>query len=146
MGIFGKTMEKISGQVADLLVEMYPNLDKVIRFHEEENFNEWFALLWDLHKWNLDPISIYTDHISVVKSKVKKIANTIDNYEGLEDLGYFTLVMTDENEYHLLDGYHRLALAKRRDIKFIDKAVYWHKGQNSHPNCLKITRLIRENL
>lgn len=146
MHTFEKTMKKVSGQVADLLVEMYPHLHEAIRFHEKENFNEWFALLWDIHKWNLDPIAIYTDHISTIKTRVNAVAPTIDNYEGLKELGYFSLVMTDKNEYHLIDGYHRLALAKRRKIKFLDKVVYWHKGENSHTNSLKIRRLIRENL
>lgn len=144
MKVFANTLSKVKTELARLLTQMYPDMNEAIAYHTQENFREWFGILFDLHKWEATTTMIDIDTIQYVQSKMEVAKTEIDDYQGIEDLGYITVV-TIESEYHLLDGYHRILLAKDREIDTV-KAVVWKKGQNMHSNCQKIKQLILDNL
>ena len=138
------TLNKIKDEVALLLREMYPELLEAIDYHKQENFQEWFAMLFEGHKWKASTIIVDTKLIITSESRMDMVEQEIESYQGLPDLGYITIVPL-EGEYHLIDGYHRFLLAKEREIDTL-KAVLWTKTPNMHPNCQKIKQLIINNL
>lgn len=140
------TLIKIRDEVKPLLIEMFPNMVAEINFAYEDNFQEWFGMLFELNKWLVHPgmIAIGGDQLVMSTSKLKETRAELESYEGLEDYGFISTVLI-ENEFHLIDGYHRVLKARDIGISQVRGCV-WTKAKNVHPNCGKIKQLIIKNL
>ena len=143
MAIISETLKNISVKVESLLIEMYPNLSEAIAFHAIENQKEWFAMLFTLHKWQASSAVIDQNTIHTQEYREAAVLKEIEGYSDV-DYGYITVVLM-EGEYHLVDGYHRVFIARQEGVDKL-KAVVWEKKPNNHPNCQKIKDLILKNL
>ncbi len=138
------TLRKIRDKIKPLLLEMYPDLSEAIESHYQENFNEWFGMLFKLHEWEVKAGIVNIDELVMSQSKTAEVREELLDYEGLSDYGYISVVFL-EGEYHLIDGYHRVLIARENEITHL-KACIWEKVPNNHENCNKIKQLIIKNL
>lgn len=138
MGKIRQTLIKIKEDIKPLLVEMFPHLEKQIQFAYEDDFQEWFGMLFDLKSWSMS-----SSTIGIEKFAKDSLAD-IRGYEGLKDFGYISVVLI-EGDYQLVDGYHRVLVASQRGLLQLE-GVVWEKKLNDHHNCEKIKQLIIDNL
>jgi|VirMetMinimDraft_7_1064189.scaffolds.fasta_scaffold125988_2 hypothetical protein len=138
------TLIKIKDEVALLLRGMYPELLEAIEYHKQEHFQEWFAFLFEADKWQASTDLINIRDIQTSATKSMAANRELETYQGLPDLGYMSVVLID-GKYHLIDGYHRVLLARERGFDAL-KCVIWKKELNMHQNCQKIKQLIINNL
>lgn len=141
-----QTLMKIRDKIKPLLLEVFPDMKEEIEFAYEDNFQEWFGMLFDLHKWLVHPgmIAIGGDQLVMSTTRLKQARAELKDYEGLKDYGFISTVLI-ENEFHLVDGYHRVLKARDIGISQVRGCV-WTKAKNVHPNCGKIKQLIINNL
>lgn len=139
-----QTLMKIRDKIKPLLLEIYPDMSELISFHHQEGFQEWFGMLFKLDEWQLRTGMIDINLIEMSDSRIEKIKDELEDYEGIEDYGYISTVEM-ENEFHLIDGYHRVLVARQQGLLQL-KGCIWSKKTNTHKNCAKIKKLIIENL
>lgn len=141
-----KTLRKIRDDIEPLLREIFPDCAEEIEFACEDNFQEWFGMLFKLEEWLVHPamIEIGSDKLVMSSSKLKEARAELDDYEGLKNYDFISTVLI-ENEFHLIDGYHRVLKARELGISQLRGCV-WTKAKNVHPNCGKIRELIIKNL
>ena len=141
-----QTLMKIRDKIKPLLLEVFPDMKEEIEFAYEDNFQEWFGMLFDLHKWLVHPgmIAIGGDQLVMSTTRLKQARAELKDYEGLKDYDFISTVLI-ENEFHLVDGYHRVLKARDIGISQVRGCV-WTKAKNVHPNCSKIKQLIINNL
>lgn len=139
-----QTLMKIKDNIKPLLLEVYPNMQEEIEFAYQDNFQEWFGMLFELSKWQLRPGMIDINLIEMSDSRIKEVSNDLKDYEGIKDYGFISAVEMDGN-LHLIDGYHRVLVAKNIGISQI-RGCIWQKNQNTHVNCDKIKKYIINNL
>jgi hypothetical protein len=141
-----QTLIKIKEDIKPLLIEIFPAMEEEIKFACEDNFQEWFGMLFELQKWLVHPsmIAIGGDQLVMQTSKLKEARAELIDYDTLKDYDFISVVLI-KNELHLIDGYHRVL--KARDIGISQlRGCVWNKAQNVHPNCGKIKQLIINNL
>jgi hypothetical protein len=139
-----KTLERIKDDLKVLLDDMYPNLKESIALAHKEHFKEWFAMLFEINKWHLEGRLICVDKLILVDKLENKAKEELEDYQLMEDLSWISAI-EQSKELFLLDGYHRVLLAKERDLKEL-KGVVWRKEPNFHKNCTLIKNLIFNNL
>ena len=144
MGQITQTLIKIKEDIKPLLTEMYPNLIELIDFVHRDNYQEWAGMLFNLIEWQISPELIDINTLTLSDIKSKKVAKELDDYVGMTDFGYISVVVMD-GEQHLIDGYHRVLTAKEQGIRQLKGGV-WTKEPNTHENCAKIKNLIINNL
>mgnify|MGYP000877741051 CR=1 FL=1 len=146
MGKIEQTLKKIKDDVKPLLDEMYPDLKEGIAFAYQDDFQEWFGMLFDMPKWQMKSGLINIEKLIDSMSERRAIETSVglEDYERITDFGYISVVDI-EGEHHLIDGFHRVLVAKQRDLLQL-KGVIWEKKSNNHPNCAKIRKLIINNL
>lgn len=135
---------KIRDKVKPLLLEMYPNMQEAIDFHWQEGYQEWFGMLFKLNEWQLRPGMIDINDIEMSQSRTEKVKVELEAYEGIEDYGFISVVEM-ENRFHLIDGYHRVLVARDIGISQLRSCI-WKKEPNTHENCEKIKKLIINNI
>ena len=128
----------------DLLIEMWPESAEQIKFAHDDNFKEWASMLFQLKIWDLKPCIVEVQNLHMLESLKDTAEKELESYKDLEDYGYISVAKMGE-DLHLMDGYHRVLLAKQRGTKLLDGAL-WVKAENNHPNCQKIKKLIINNL
>jgi len=159
------TLIKVKDQIKPLLIEIFPDCEEAINFQYEDNFQEWFGMLFKLEEWDLTMEEFWVQSLEMSESRIKKCKEELKSYEGLEDFGIISVVKMEheyigavplddgyfhespemEIENHLVDGYHRVLIAKKRGLSKL-KGCAWEKHPNDHPNCKKIKNLIINNL
>jgi hypothetical protein len=145
MGKIKQILIKTKDRIKDLLIEMKPEMEKEIELAYKDNFNEWFGMLFQLDKFDLRPGLIDINNIKMSKSKLKEAQSEMLLYENLRDLHYISMVQIGQ-EYHLIDGYHRVIKARKANIDVL-KATIWTKVEhNDHKNVPKIRGLIMDNI
>lgn len=138
------SFKKVRGQIMDLLIEIWPGQAEAIKFAHDDNFKEWAAMLFKLDMWQMKPHVFDLDTLEMSQTTTEAAMAELESYEGLTDYKYITGVEIAD-DIHLLDGYHRVLLAKKRRVNSIP-GVLWYKEENTHPNCAKVKRLILDNL
>lgn len=144
MAKINQTLIKIKDKIESLLLEMYPNMSESITFHKQEGYQEWFGMLFKLSEWQLRPGMIDINDIEMSNSRTEEVKVELEAYEGIEDYGFISVVEM-ENRFHLIDGYHRVLVARDIGISQL-RGCIWKKESNTHPNCAKIKNLIINNL
>jgi len=139
-----KTLIKIKDKIRPLLIEMYPNMVESINFHNQEAYQEWFGMLFKLNEWQMRPAMIDINDIEMSESRTKEVQVELEAYEGIEDYGFLSFVEM-EDRFHLIDGYHRVLVAREIGISQLRSCI-WKKETNTHENCAKIKKLIIDNL
>ena len=140
-----QTLKKIREKIKPLLLEIYPNMQEGIQFAYEDNFQEWFGMLFKLNEWQMRPGMIGLKHLEMSKKLIIKARKENQDREGdIEDYGYVSVVQI-ENDFHLIDGYHRVLEAQDEGMLQL-KGVIWEKQPNYHENCAKIKKLIIDEL
>jgi hypothetical protein len=146
MGKIEQTLIKIKEEIKPLLIEMFPAMEEEIKFTCEDNFQEWFGMLFELQNWLVHPdmIAIGGDQLVMQTSKLKEARAELIDYDTLKDYDFISVVLM-ENEFHLIDGHHRVL--KARDIGISQlRGCVWTKEPNNHKNCGKIKQLMINNL
>ena len=145
MGKIKQTLMKIRDKIKPLLLEMYPNMQESISFHHQEGYQEWFGMLFKLNEWQLRPGMIDIDNIEMSEKSINKaLIENQDNTGIIEDYGFISVVEMD-GKFHLIDGYHRVLVARDTGISQL-RGCIWKKEPNTHENCEKIKKLIIDNL
>jgi len=144
MARINQTLMKIRDKVKPLLLEMYPNMQESIDFHWQEGYQEWFGMLFKLNEWQLRPGMIDINDIEMSQSRTEEVTLELEAYEGIEDYGFISVVEM-ENRFHLIDGYHRVLVARNIGISQL-RGCIWKKEPNTHENCGKIKKLIIDNI
>lgn len=145
MGKIEQILTKTKDRIKDLLIEMKPEMVKEIELAYKDNFNEWFGMLFQLDKFDLRPGLIDINNIKMSKSKLKEAQSEMLLYKNLIDLHYISMVQIGQ-EYHLIDGYHRVIKARKAGIGVL-KATIWTKVEhNDHKNVPKIRGIIMDNI
>jgi hypothetical protein len=146
MGKIEQTLMKIRDEIKLLLLEIYPNMVESISFHWEEGYQEWFGMLFQLNAWELRSGMIDINDIQMSESRTEEVRKemTAECFKNIEDYGFISVVEMD-NKFHLIDGYHRVLIAKDIGISQLRGCV-WKKEYNNHKNCEKIKLLIINNL
>lgn len=141
---FRKTLIKIKDEIKPLLFEVFPDCAEAIEFQYKEDFQEWFSMLFNISDWTMKMVDVDINKIYLNKNNESEARENLESYEGLEDYGIFSLV-TIKGRFHMIDGYHRVLIAKKENISHI-KCCVWEKTPNTHKNCDIIKQLILENL
>lgn len=135
---------KIKDKIKPLLILMFPLCQKSIEFQYKDDFKEWFGMLFKLNNWNLEEKSINISKLHLSKTQIKKSEIDLHLYEDIENFGIISTVEIN-NELHLIDGYHRVLIARQRGLEKLQGCV-WSKIKNKHINCDLIKNLILKNL
>ena len=145
MGKIEQTLKKIKDDIKPLLIEMYPDLSEAISFAHQDNFQEWFGMLFEMHKWNAKADLIDIKDLILSNKRTEEVLKELEGYIEMTDFGYISVVSMEDG-YHLIDGYHRVLLIAKEQEMLQLKGIVWSKGPNLHPNCAKIKKLIINNL
>ena len=139
-----QTLMKIRDDIKPLLIEMYPKMSESISFHWQEGYKEWFGMLFKLNEWQIRPGMIDINDIVMSETRTKEVELDLESYEGIEDYGFISIVEM-EGSFHLIDGYHRVLVARNIGISQL-RGCIWAKIPNPHVNCAKIKNIIINNL
>lgn len=153
--------ETHSKSIYDLLVEMYPEHREYLAYHYSgtgKHFNELVGILFDLPSWELrGPIEISPSEVYISERRNQIMKEEYKNHlKGGEDSDFFRFdrtkakdvnfetlppitVVQPDDKYRILDGYHRVFLAKKAEKSLT--GYVWQKSSNNHPNAEKIRKL-----
>lgn len=155
-----------SKEIYNLLLGMFPNAKEIIDYHFNDElgqpFAEWRRLIFEIDNYVLtgptfvDPQKIELDDETMTDRQTKYDQYIKDKDAGKQAM-YFrdnntdprnidfsklppvTLMDTGGGNYELVDGAHRIFLAKKANKQL--KAYIWKKQKNTHPNVAKIKAL-----
>ncbi len=155
-----------SKQIYSLLLGMFPNAKEIIDYHFNDElgqpFAEWRRLIFEIDNYVLTgPTFVNPQKIELDDETMTDRQTKYDQYIKDKDAGkqamYFrdnnadprnidfsklppvTLMDTGGGNYELVDGAHRIFLAKKANKQL--KAYIWKKQKNTHPNVAKIKAL-----
>ena len=138
MGKIREAQHASRDAVRDLLIEMFPKLKEEILFAYKEDFQEWFGMIFEMHKWMMyrDPKIVVNDLI-LLDSRAKEVAEDLAGYEDVSP-NHISVVEIN-GKRHLVDGFHRIIMAKKKSIKTVS-GVLWVKVPNPHDNCILLKK------
>jgi hypothetical protein len=138
MGRIREAQHSSRDEVKELLTEMFPKLKEEILFAYKEDFQEWFGMIFEMHKWMMyrDPKIVVKDLI-LLDSRVKEVENDLTKYEDVSP-NHISVVEIN-GKRHLVDGFHRIGMAKKKSIETVS-GVLWVKVPNPHGNCFLLKK------